>query len=116
MIRQLNANGTQSKIQNPKSKIEMIRRLHTNITRFCSRWRTVAFSVGLLLMSLVAFAQGDHEHEHDAPLDPQVQAFQLRFYGFVGLCVILFLVWYWLRWWQIRHGPSVRPSEDDQAD
>jgi hypothetical protein len=91
----------------------MISRLFIRGLSVFTRWRTFGFALGLLLFPLIAFAQDEHEHGL-LPIDPQTRATQLWVYGVVGLGVVLFLVWYFIRRWQIRNGPSVSGTNQNQ--
>ena len=90
----------------------MMSRMKAKTVRVLSCGWSFCMMLGLLLLPLVALAQD--EHDTPIPLDPETKRTQLWIFGLIGMAFVLFLVWYWLRRWQISQGPKVTSTEQDQ--
>ncbi|HLV81445.1 MAG TPA: hypothetical protein VKT32_14255 [Chthonomonadaceae bacterium] len=68
------------------------------------------------LLPLAVWAQGGGDEDAPVPLTPEVKAEQLTVFGVVALLVILFIVWYFYRRWQIQHSGNVVHGTDPRQD
>lgn len=77
------------------------------------KWKVLSI-LYLGLLPAIAWAQQD-EHDKPQPLPPEAKSAQLWTYGILAAAVCLFLVWYWLRRWQItRSGSTVEGINQNQ--
>jgi hypothetical protein len=67
----------------------------------------------MALLPLAVWAQDDDDKP--TPLDPHTKAIQLWVFGAVAGVILLFVIWYWLRWrGTVRAGRIVEGENQSQ--